>query len=93
MSGEALWGLLGFVALVCVRYISVIVVQGACVRDCKWLELCKVGIVSWSAGDECVGGWCSLVTSWRRTGRESVDKGREWMRRGRMSSWKESNGF
>jgi hypothetical protein len=37
-------------------YISVIVVEGACVMDCKGLALCKVGIVGCSAGDECVGG-------------------------------------
>jgi hypothetical protein len=40
----------------CVWVYSVVVVEGACVRDCRELGLCKVGIVGWSAGDECVGG-------------------------------------
>jgi hypothetical protein len=35
------WELLVFVILVFV-YISVVVVGGACVRECKGLELCKV---------------------------------------------------
>jgi hypothetical protein len=30
--------------------------------------LCKVGIVGWSAGDECEGGRGSLVTGWGRIG-------------------------
>jgi hypothetical protein len=33
---------MGFVALVCV---SVVVVEGACVRDCRGLRLCIVGTV------------------------------------------------
>jgi hypothetical protein len=37
-------------------YISVVVVEGACVRDCRWLGLCKVCIVDCSAGDECEEG-------------------------------------
>jgi hypothetical protein len=32
---------------------------------------------SWSAGDECVGGKCSLVTGWGRIGRE----GEGWVNR------------
>jgi hypothetical protein len=32
--------------------------------------LCKVDIVGWSAGDECVGGRGSLVTGWGRMGGE-----------------------
>jgi hypothetical protein len=50
--------------------ISVVVVEGACVRDCRGLGLCEVGIVGWSVGDECVGGRGSLVTV-----------GREWKRK------------
>jgi hypothetical protein len=46
--------------------ISVVVVEGACVRDCRSLELCKVGIVGWSVGDECIGGRGSLLTCWGR---------------------------
>jgi hypothetical protein len=33
------------VALVSVGYISVVVVEGVCVRDCKGLGLCAVGKV------------------------------------------------
>jgi hypothetical protein len=33
-------------------YTSVVVVEGACVRDCRGLGLCKVGIVGWSVDDE-----------------------------------------
>jgi hypothetical protein len=36
--------------------ISVVVLEGACVRDCRSLGWCKVGIVGWSVGDECEGG-------------------------------------
>jgi hypothetical protein len=50
--------------------ISVLIVEGACVRDCKGLGLCKVGIVGWSVSDEFVGGRGSLVTGWRRMGGE-----------------------
>jgi hypothetical protein len=50
--------------------ISVVVVEGACVRDCRGLGLCIVGIVGWSAGDECVGRRGSLETGWGRIGRE-----------------------
>jgi hypothetical protein len=46
--------------------ISVVLV----VRDCRGLGMCKVGIVLWSLGDECVGGRSSLVTGWGKTGGE-----------------------
>jgi hypothetical protein len=39
--------------------------------------LCKVGIVGWSAGDECVGVRGSLVTGWGRMG----GKGEGWEKR------------
>jgi hypothetical protein len=39
-----------------------VVVEGAFVRDFRVLGLFKVGIVSWSVGDECVGGTSSVVT-------------------------------
>jgi hypothetical protein len=42
--------------------VSVVVVEGASVRDFRGLELCKVGIVDWLAGGECVEGRGSLVT-------------------------------
>jgi hypothetical protein len=38
-------------------FISVVVVKGACVRDCRGLGLYTVG----TAGGECVGGRGSIV--------------------------------
>jgi hypothetical protein len=49
--------------------------------------LCIVGIVGWSAGDECVRGRGSLVTGQGRIGGEGMGRGREWVRRDRKSSW------
>jgi hypothetical protein len=67
--------------------ISVVLVEGACVRDYKSLALCKVGIVHWSVGDECVRGRDSLVTGWGRRG--GADDG--WRKRvgerGRTRFW------
>jgi hypothetical protein len=37
-------------------------VEGACVRDCSGLGLCKVGTVGCSVGDEYVRRKASLVT-------------------------------
>jgi hypothetical protein len=54
--------------------ISVVVLEGACVRG---LGLCKVGIVGCSVGDECVARRSSLVTCWGRMGREGEGWGRE----------------
>jgi hypothetical protein len=51
------------------------------------LGFCKVGTVAWSAGGECVGVRGSVVTGWGRTGGGGEGRGREWMRRGRKSSW------
>jgi hypothetical protein len=65
--------------------ISVVVEEGACVRDCRVWGLCKVGIVGWSVGDEYEGGSGSLVTDWRRMGGEGEGWGREWVRRSRTS--------
>jgi hypothetical protein len=67
-------GLVVFVVLLCVGCISVVVVEGACVRDCRGLRLCKV----WSAGVECVGERGSLVTGWEgkvRAGERVGEKG------------------
>jgi hypothetical protein len=67
--------------------ISVVVVEGACVRNCRSLGLFKVGIVGWLASDECVGERGSLVTGWGRMGAEGEGREREWVRRGRTSGW------
>jgi hypothetical protein len=46
-------------------YISIVVIEAVCVRDCRGLGLCRVGIVGWSVSDECVRVRGTLV-------------GREW---------------
>jgi hypothetical protein len=79
-------GVAGFCGPCVGGHISVFV-ESACVRDCRVLGLYKVGIVSWSAGDEYVGGTSSLVTGSGRMGGEDMGRGKEWMRRGRKSSW------
>jgi hypothetical protein len=73
--------------------ISVTVVYGACVRDCRGLGLCKVGMVGWSASVQYVGGRGSLVTGWgERDGRliTGGESGREGAER---VVGNESNGF
>jgi hypothetical protein len=49
---------------VCVWVNFCVVKEGVCVRVCRGLGLCKVGIVGWSVGDEHEGGRGSLVTGW-----------------------------
>jgi hypothetical protein len=66
--GKAVWGLLFLWSLCMFGYISV-VEDGVCVRDCKSLGLCKVGIVVWSVGDECEGRKGSLVSGLGKNGR------------------------
>jgi hypothetical protein len=44
--------------------ISVVVVEGTCVRYCRGLGLHIVGTVGYSVGGECVGGRGSGVTDW-----------------------------
>jgi hypothetical protein len=44
-AGEEVWELLGFVAFVCVWCISTVVVEDACVRDCRRLRMYMVGAV------------------------------------------------
>jgi hypothetical protein len=65
VAAAGFWGL-----CVCVFGCISVVVEGACVRDCRGLGLCKDGIIGWSVGDRCVGGRSSLVTGWGRMGRE-----------------------
>jgi hypothetical protein len=63
------WGGCWFLWSFCVfGFISFVVVEGACVRDCRVLGLCKLGIVGWSVGDVCVGRRGSLVTGWVESG-------------------------
>jgi hypothetical protein len=70
-------GICCFLSSLCVfGCISVFVIKGACVRDCRGLEFCKVGIIDWSLGDECVGGRGSLVTGWGRMGEEGEGRGK-----------------
>jgi hypothetical protein len=41
--GQEKWGLLSFVVIVCVGCLSAVVVEGACVRDCRVLGVCIIG--------------------------------------------------
>jgi hypothetical protein len=72
-------GLLGLWPLCVFGCISVVVVGGICVRDCRGLELCAVGTVGQSAGGEYVGGMGSVVTDWWRMGGRGDGRG--------MSAW------
>jgi hypothetical protein len=45
VSGESSVGATVFVFLCVFGYISVVLEESACVRDCRGLGLCKVGIV------------------------------------------------
>jgi hypothetical protein len=67
-------GAAGFCALVS-QCISVVVVEGACVRDCRGLDFCTVATVGQSASGECVGGRGSVVTSWGNRGGGGEDGG------------------
>jgi hypothetical protein len=49
--------------------------------------VCTVGTVGYSVGVECAGGRGSVVTCWGRIGRVSEYRAREWMGRGKKSSW------
>jgi hypothetical protein len=60
--GKAVWRLLVLWSLCVFGYISVVVEEGVCVRDCRGFGLYKVSIVGWSMGDECQGGRDGLVT-------------------------------
>jgi hypothetical protein len=78
-----MWGLLGFVALVCVWvYFYCYSVSGI-----AGVGLCKVGLVGWSTGGKYVGRRFGLMTGWERMEGEGEGRRREWMRRGRKSSW------
>jgi hypothetical protein len=48
--------------------ISVVVVEGTCVKHCRWLGLYIVDIASSSVGGEYVGGSHSVMTGWGRIG-------------------------
>jgi hypothetical protein len=71
---EVVQGLQCFVTLVCVFGCISVGVFSACVRECRGLGLCKVGIVGWSACGECMGERDSLVTGWGRMGGEGVGR-------------------
>jgi hypothetical protein len=57
-------------------YISVVVVEGACVSNCRGLAFCTVGTVGWSVGGECVGERGSVMTGcgWIRGGGEDGER-------------------
>jgi hypothetical protein len=68
--------------------VSVVLEVSICVRDCRGLGLCKVGILGWSVGDECEQGRGSLVSRWGRMRGIGEGGGREWVRRSRTSFWR-----
>jgi hypothetical protein len=41
---------------------SAVVVECACVKDCRGLGVCMVGTVSYSAGGKCAGGRVNMMT-------------------------------
>jgi hypothetical protein len=43
-------------------YISIVVVEGACVSDGRGLGLCTLDTVGYLVGGECVGGRSTVVT-------------------------------
>jgi hypothetical protein len=59
--GEAVGGLLVLLSLCGFGCISAVVEEDVCIRDCRCLGLCKVGIVSCSVSDKCERGRGSLV--------------------------------
>jgi hypothetical protein len=61
-------GATGFMSLVLFEYISVVVVKGACVRACRGLGLCTLGIVGLSVGNNCVRRSFSVVIGGGRIG-------------------------
>jgi hypothetical protein len=61
--GEVVWGGCWFLWPLCVFVgISTVVVEGACIRDCRGLRVCTVGTVASSVGGECAGQRDSVVT-------------------------------
>jgi hypothetical protein len=60
--GKTVWVLVIFVVLVHVWVYFCCCSVGCLCQGLQGSGLCKVGIVSWSAGDEFVGGRDSLVT-------------------------------
>jgi hypothetical protein len=75
------WFLWSFCVFGCIS----VVVEGAFVRNCRGMGLCKVGVVGWSVGDDYVGVTGTLVTGWRGVGREGEGRVREMVRKDRMS--------
>jgi hypothetical protein len=66
--GEEAWGCWVLCPLCMFGYISVIVVEGACIRNCRRLGLCTDGMVDYSVGGEHVRERGSVVTGdsrWR----------------------------
>jgi hypothetical protein len=74
-------------------YISVVVVEGVCVSNCRGLGLCAVGRVGWSAGSECVGERSSVVTGLGRLGGESEDRGKSGREGEERVVGRENNGL
>jgi hypothetical protein len=57
-------------------YISVVVVEGVFVRDCRGMGLCAIGTVGQTVGGECAGGKGRVVTGWGRIEGGGEDRGK-----------------
>jgi hypothetical protein len=91
--GEAVWRLLFLWSFCVFVYISVIVEESVCVRDCRGLGLCQVSVVGCSVGDECEGCRDSLVIGEGRMGGEDECWGKRVGRGDRTNCWMGSNVF
>jgi hypothetical protein len=56
--------------------ISVVVVDGVCVRYCRGLGLCTVGTVGYSGDGKCVGGRGSVLIGWGKIAGRCEGKGK-----------------
>jgi hypothetical protein len=56
---------------------SAVVVEGACVRNCRGLGVCMASTVGYSVGGKCVGEKGNVVTNWGRRGEGGKDNERE----------------
>jgi hypothetical protein len=74
-------------------FISVVVVEGACVQDCRGLGLCTVGTVGQSAGGEFVGGRVSVVTGWEKIGGGGEDRGQSGLEGAERIVGRENSGL
>jgi hypothetical protein len=63
--------------LLCVFGCISLVVESACVKDCRGLGLCTIDTVGYLMGGEYIDERGSVVTGWGRLGRRGEDGGEE----------------